>query len=119
MSDPKDTAPVTILGTEYLPASALPQESGGVLSEQWAARQRSDGVGPPYVKLAGRIFYPLDELREYLAKRRVMPLSEPLKPIPKRPKQQRPAAVVHTGKAGRPRHVSELSDAELLDRVAE
>ena len=116
--NPKDTGPVIIFGVPCVPSAGLPKESGGVLSDHWAARQRSEGAGPPYYRLGARIYYPLKELREYLAKRLVTPLSEPVKPIPKLPPKRVPTAVVRTGKAGRPRHVSELSDAELLDRAA-
>jgi hypothetical protein len=30
------------------------------------ANDRSRGLGPPYVKLGGRIFYPAAQLREYI-----------------------------------------------------
>jgi len=35
--------------------------------------ERSRGVGPPYTKIGKAIFYPLKSLREYTAKRAVVP----------------------------------------------
>lgn len=37
------------------------------------ANERSRGLGPPICKLGGRIFYPADQLREYINERIVDP----------------------------------------------
>jgi hypothetical protein len=37
------------------------------------ANERSRGLGPPFVKLGGRVFYPAEELAEYIRERIVDP----------------------------------------------
>jgi hypothetical protein len=33
------------------------------------ANERSRGLGPPFVKLGGRVFYPAEQLRDYITSR--------------------------------------------------
>jgi hypothetical protein len=37
------------------------------------ANERSKGEGPPYAKIGGRVFYPAEQLREYITSRIVDP----------------------------------------------
>ena len=36
------------------------------------ANQRGKGIGPPYIKVVGKILYPQQELRKYLSEREIL-----------------------------------------------
>ena len=58
-----------------LPELLNPRETAVVRrsSVNHLANERSRGIGPPYVKIGGRIYYPADLLREYINSRIVKP----------------------------------------------
>jgi len=58
-----------------LPELLNPRETAVVRrsSVNHLANERSRGIGPPYVKIGGRIYYPADLLREYINSRIVNP----------------------------------------------
>ena len=116
MPEPWTSKIVIIFGVRCIPSADLPEATGDTVSEQWGAHQRAVKAGPPYYRFGGRIYYPVDKLLEYFAKRLVIPADPaetPELPPPELPKRK-PPAVVRSGKAGRPRHVRELGDDELL-----
>jgi hypothetical protein len=64
------TAAAFVFG-EYLPTSQMPAYTGRS-KQRWKV-DRMNGVGPPYVVLAGRIYYPRRELDAYMAQHLVRP----------------------------------------------
>lgn len=58
-----------------LPELLVPRETAKTLRTTTGnlANRRSQGLGPPFVKLGGRIFYPKDLLVRYIAERIVDP----------------------------------------------
>lgn len=47
------------------------------INKRTAANHRSQGLGPPFVKLGKTIYYPVEGLRDYAAKRTVTPTPQP------------------------------------------
>lgn len=57
----------------YLTAAEVSERFGGQLSVRTLANWRSSGIGsgPPFVKLGGKVLYPLSQLREWERRRTV------------------------------------------------
>lgn len=61
----------------YLTPAQVTERFGGQLSVRTLANWRSSGNGgPPFVKLGGKILYPLSRLSEWESKRTVTSTSE-------------------------------------------
>ena len=57
------------VGQLYLSLLREPREAAAVrrVTVNHLANERSRGEGPPFAKLGGRVFYPADELRQFIA----------------------------------------------------
>ena len=57
------------------PELLKPREAAAIrrVTVNHLANERSRGEGPPVCKLGGRVFYPADQLREYINERIVDP----------------------------------------------
>jgi hypothetical protein len=57
------------------PELLKPREAAAVrrVTVNHLANERSRGEGPPFAKLGGRVFYPADELRQFIASHIINP----------------------------------------------
>ncbi len=55
------------------------------IAKRTLSNERSQGGGPPFVRLGKKVYYPLDGLRDYIAKNTVTPSSAPTLISPRKP----------------------------------